>query len=119
MRTALLVLLLLLGCLQAATAPAVLRDAPDGQLQFRAGPLTSAPTPAENATTLKRLADAPRLAALQGNGKFHKGELCLAPTPAPAPAASSSRTGFAELADATSIRLRPQETRAPPSGPSL
>jgi hypothetical protein len=118
MRTPILLTLLLLGCLQAAIAPATSHDRIDRSLQFRGGPVEAPPAPADNTTTLKRLNDTSRQSALNGDGKLQKGLLAGALHPAPAADAASSRLEVAGPSTADSIHQRPPKPRAPPFAPS-
>lgn len=117
MRTPILLSLLLLGGLQAAIAPATAPDELDRRLGFTSGSCEIPPTPAENATSFKRLTDAPRQSVLTGNGKPQKSALAGAPNLAPDSGAASSQVRAAGRAEAESIQLRPTKPRAPPSAP--
>lgn len=119
MRKLLLIPLLLLGSLQAATRPAATVGDPAGPLRFHAGALPTGPAPADTPTALKRLAESSRQSALSGDGKLQKGDLTAAPRLAPARDGDSSRHPRAGSAVAESCERRPRQPRAPPAPPSL
>lgn len=119
MRKLLLIPLLLLGSLQAATRPAATVGDPAGPLRFHAGALPTGPAPADTPTALKRLAESSRQSALSGDGKLQKGDLAAPPRLAPARDGHSSRHPGAGNAIADSDERRPRQPRAPPAPSSL